>query len=406
MESLRELYRIGPGPSSSHSLGVRKACEYYYSFYPEADHYTVELYGSLSLTGRGHMSDKVIYDFFGKERTEVIFMDEITPVPNTMRFYTGDHENMMEIYSVGGGAIAVKDMPPTADPSVYPENSLTEINEVCTRNNWNYAQYVFEREPDIKDHLKQVKDQMITVVKRGLKDEGVLPGDLHLEKVAKQIYERSFNAEENVKNRLLISSYAYGAMEQSSSGETVVTAPTLGSSGIIAALIMYYNDRGVSEDKLLEGLAVAGIIGNVVKTNASISGRVGGCQAEIGTACAMGAALASHIEGLSNAQIEYAAEVGMEHNLGLTCDPVGGYVQIPCIERNGVGVLRSLDAMEYARYIGSFKPNRVSFDMVVSVMKHTGKHIPVEFKETSLGGLAIEVKLNEEKKRAEKLNRK
>lgn len=406
MESLRELYRIGPGPSSSHSLGVRKACEYYYSLYPEADHYTVELYGSLSLTGRGHMSDKVIYDFFGKERTDVIFMDEITPVPNTMRFYTGDHENMMEIYSVGGGAIAVKDMPPTADPDVYPENSLTEINEVCSVKGWNYAQYVYDREPDIKDHLKQVKDQMITVVKQGLEDEGVLPGDLHLEKVARQIYERSFTAEESIRNRLLISSYAYAAMEQSSSGKTVVTAPTLGSSGIIAALIMYYNDRGVSEDKLLEGLAVAGIIGNVVKTNASISGRVGGCQAEIGTACAMGAALASHIEGLINAQIEYAAEVGMEHNLGLTCDPVGGYVQIPCIERNGVGVLRSLDAMEYARYIGSFKPNRVSFDMVVSVMKHTGKHIPVEFKETSLGGLAIEVKLNEEKKRAEKLNRK
>ena len=399
MESLRELYRIGPGPSSSHSLGVRKACEYYYSKYPQYSHYTVELYGSLSLTGKGHMTDKVIYDYFGREKTDVIFMQEMTPVPNTMRFYTDDRQNEMEIYSVGGGAIAVKDLPPLTDPDVYPENSLSEIIDVCSRNNWSFAQYVYEREPGIQEHLKAVKDQMIAVIEQGLKEEGYLPGNLHLEKVARKIYRQALEAGPEVHDRLLVSSYAYAAMEQSSSGETVVTAPTLGSSGVVSALVMYYHAKGIPEDRILEGLAVAGIIGNVVKKNASISGAVHGCQAEIGTACAMGAALASHVEGLSNYQIEYAAEVAMEHNLGLTCDPVGGYVQIPCIERNGVGVLRSLDAMDYAKYIGSFKQARVSFDMVVSVMKHTGKHIPVEFRETSLGGLAIEVMLNEEKKK-------
>ncbi|MBQ1341998.1 MAG: L-serine ammonia-lyase, iron-sulfur-dependent, subunit alpha [Erysipelotrichaceae bacterium] len=399
MESLRELYRIGPGPSSSHSLGVRKACEYYYARYPERSHYTVELYGSLSLTGKGHMTDKVIYDYFGREKTDVVFMHDMTDIPNTMRFYCDDRQYEMEIYSVGGGAIAVKGLPPLADPDVYPENSLTEIASVCRENNWTFAQYVYEREPDIRDHLKTVKDQMVKVIKEGLTEEGYLPGILHLEKVAKKIYRQSQKAGPEVADRLLISSYAYAAMEESSSGKTVVTAPTLGSSGIISALVMFYTGKGVPEDRILEGLAVAGIVGNVVKKNASISGAVGGCQAEIGTACAMGAAMASHIEGLSNSQIEYAAEVAMEHNLGLTCDPVGGYVQIPCIERNGVAVLRSLDAMEYAKYIGSFKQNRVSFDMVVSVMKHTGKRIPVELRETSMAGLAIEVMLNEEKKK-------
>ena len=402
MESLRELYRIGPGPSSSHSLGVMKACEYYYRRYPDYSHYTVELYGSLSLTGKGHMTDKVIYDYFGRERTEVIFMKEMTPEPNTMRFYTGDHENMMEIYSIGGGAIAVRDMPPLADPDVYPENSLAEIVEVCIQNNWSFAQYVYDREPDIKEHLRAVKDQMVAVIDEGLKQEGFLPGELHLEKVARKIYRQAAEAGPEVHDRLTLTSYAYAAMEQSSSGKTVVTAPTLGSSGVVSAMVMYYAVMGIPEDRILEGLAVAGIFGNVVKKNASISGATGGCQAEIGTACAMSAALSSYIEGLSNAQIEYAAEVGMEHNLGLTCDPVGGYVQIPCIERNGIGVLRSLDAMEYAKYIGSFKQNRVSFDKVVSVMKHTGKKIPFEFRETSLGGLAVEVKLAEEKKRAER----
>ncbi len=399
MESLRELYRIGPGPSSSHSLGVRKACEYYYARYPEHSHYTVELYGSLSLTGKGHMTDKVIYDYFGREKTDVVFMQEMTDIPNTMRFYCDDRKNEMEIYSVGGGAIAVKGLPPLADPNVYPENSLTEIVDVCRKNNWTLARFVYEREPDIRDHLKTVKDQMVKVVSEGLTEEGYLPGILHLEKVAKKIYRQSQKAGPEVADRLLVSSYAYAAMEESSSGKTVVTAPTLGSSGIISALVMYYTQKGIPEERILEGLAVAGIVGNVVKKNASISGAVGGCQAEIGTACAMGAAMASHIEGLSNSQIEYAAEVAMEHNLGLTCDPVGGYVQIPCIERNGVAVLRSLDAMEYAKYIGSFKQNRVSFDMVVSVMKHTGKRIPVELRETSMAGLAIEVMLNEEKKK-------
>ena len=397
MESLRELYRIGPGPSSSHSLGVRKACEYYYCIYPGRVHYIVKLFGSLSLTGRGHMSDKVIYDFFGKDKVEVLFMDEPVEIPNTMEFYCveeGTKTNKMTIYSVGGGAIEIKGIPEIVNKKVYPQANLTEILEFCNEHDFTLDQYVFYYEPAIGEHLENVLEQIIKVVEDGLKGEGYLPGDLHLEKMAGKIYQQALQLDDEItKEKLLISSYSYAAVEESACGSMVVTSPTLGASGIVSGLLYYYYKKGYPKEKLIRGLAVGGVIGNVVKTNATISGANGGCQAEIGTACAMGAALASYMEGLSNHQIEYAAEVAMEHNLGLTCDPVGGYVQIPCIERNGVGVLRALDAKDYARYLGSMRMNRVSFDMVVNVMEHTGKQIPMELRETSLGGLALEMQL-------------
>lgn len=395
MESLKELYRIGPGPSSSHSLGVRNACAYYFDKYPNHTQYVVELYGSLALTGKGHMTDKVIEDYFGKDHVQVLFRHEQREHPNTMDFYTMDtgfRTNEMTIYSIGGGAIAVKGIERIVE-DVYPQKNLTEILAFCRRKVLTLAGYVYFYEPDIREYLVEIANQMIEVVNTGLNKIGYLPGDLHLQKIAGRIMKQAEDSSDPiVKEKLTLTAYAYAAMEQSSSGETVVTAPTLGSSGVVSALVCYYFDRGYDLEQLADGLAVAGIIGNVVKTNASISGAVGGCQAEIGTACAMGAAFSSYLEGLSNQKIEYAAEIAMEHHLGLTCDPVGGYVQIPCIERNGVATLRSLDAMNYAKYLGQIKNNKVSFDMVVEVMKYTGKKIPVELKETSLGGLAIELK--------------
>lgn len=395
MESLRELYRIGPGPSSSHSLGVRNGCEYYKHKYPDHERYLVELYGSLSLTGKGHMTDKVIYDYFGEDKVEVIFKKEMIEHPNTMVCYTvdeGEKNNETHIYSVGGGKIEVKGEANLVDEHVFPHEHLSEIMDYCEANDLSLAQYVLKFDEDIEAHLDVVLDQMLKVVDDGLKQSGYLPGELHLKKVAREIYKQALIVSDPaVKQKLEITAYAYAAMEESSSGKTVVTAPTLGSSGVISSLVYFYYNKGVSREKLVEALAVAGIIGNIVKTNASISGATGGCQAEIGTACAMGSGFACHLEGLSNHQIEYAAEVGMEHNLGLTCDPVGGYVQIPCIERNGVAALRCIDAMNYARYISIVKSNRVSFDMIVKVMNYTGKKIPVELKETSLGGLAIEL---------------
>ncbi len=397
MESLRELYRIGPGPSSSHSLGVRNGCKYYMNKYPDYEKYRVELYGSLALTGKGHMTDKVIENFFGRDKVEILWKHEDREHPNTMVITSlkdGKLINEETIYSVGGGKIEVKGVSDLVDPDVFPHDHLREIIRYCDKENIDLADYAFRFDEGIEEYLLTVLRQMLDVVERGLEGTGYLPGKLHLQKVAKEIYEQSLTAEDpTVRQKLEITAYAYGAMEESSSGHTVVTAPTLGSSGVVCSLVNYYYRHGVSEEKLVRGLAVAGLIGNVVKTNATISGAAGGCQAEIGTACAMGCGLASYIEGLGSNQIDYAAEIGIEHNLGLTCDPVGGYVQIPCIERNGVAALRCLDAMNYARYIGGIRKNRVSFDMVVNVMKHTGKKIPVELRETSLGGLALEVKM-------------
>ena len=397
MESLRELYRIGPGPSSSHSLGVRNGCKYYMNKYPDYEKYRVELYGSLALTGKGHMTDKVIEDFFGRDKVEILWKHEDREHPNTMVITSlkdGKWINEETIYSVGGGKIEVKGVSDLVDPDVFPHDHLREIIRYCDKENIDLAEYAFRFDEGIEEYLLTVLRQMLDVVERGLEGTGYLPGKLHLQKVAGEIYEQSLSAEDpTVRQKLEITAYAYGAMEESSSGHTVVTAPTLGSSGVVCSLVNYYYRHGVSEERLVRGLAVAGLIGNVVKTNATISGAAGGCQAEIGTACAMGCGLASYIEGLGSNQIDYAAEIGIEHNLGLTCDPVGGYVQIPCIERNGVAALRCLDAMNYARYIGGIRKNRVSFDMVVNVMKHTGKKIPVELRETSLGGLALEVKM-------------
>ena len=401
MESLRELYRIGPGPSSSHSLGVRRACQYYYSQYPDKDHYLCELYGSLSLTGRGHMTDKVIYDFFGKDKVEVVFKNDEVSEPNTMMLYTLEGNmktNKMVIYSIGGGAIRVEGVEHIVDDKVYKESSLTEIQKLCSDQKISLSQYVYNCEPDIKPYLKTVCRQMLKVVDEGLGKEGYLPGELHLKRVGGSIYRRISETDDpSVIQKLKLTAYAYSAMEENACGGTVVTAPTLGASGVLASLVKYYHEKGTSEDLIADGLAVGGLIGNLVKTNATISGAAGGCQAEIGTACAMGAAFASVLEGLTNREVEMAAEIAMEHFLGLTCDPVGGYVQIPCIERNGVAVLRSIDSMIYGDYFGEIKDNRVSFDMVVEVMNHTGRQIPIELRETSLGGLALEMNLHEVK---------
>lgn len=395
MESLKELYRIGPGPSSSHTLAVRNACLYYLDKFPNFDEYTVTLYGSLSLTGKGHMSDKIIEDTFVGKKVNVLFEDkQYDNHPNTLKFNTNKADNELIIYSTGGGAIEVKGIGDIVDKNVYPLNTLKDINEYCEINKLDYAEYVYKCE-DVKNYLIHVAKEMIREIDNGLKAHGDLPGPLGLKRVAYKLLEESKDCDdESVKQRLVLSAYAYSAMEENASGKTVVTAPTLGSCGVLSSVLKKYYDKGNSLDKLADGLAVAGLFGNLVKTNASISGAVGGCQAEIGTACSMAAAFASYMEGLNLKQIEIAAEIAMEHNLGLTCDPVGGYVQVPCIERNGVAALRSLDCMMYAKYLTPIKDNKVSFDMIVEAMNYTGQKIAMELRETSLGGLAEVVPIN------------
>lgn len=400
MESLKELYRIGPGPSSSHTIGVQNACKYYLEKHPNAYAYSITLTGSLALTGKGHMSDDIALSVFEGKNAEVKFdFNYKGKHPNTMLFScvnaAGLESNTLQIYSVGGGAIEVEGIGPLADPEVYPQKSIREILDFCDWLDCSIADYVYKYEPDVKEYLIAVAKQMHQTVDAGLQKEGILPGSLKIKKIAKEMFQKCLSIDdETVKQKILVSSYAYAAMEENASGGTVVTAPTLGSCGIMSALVNFYYDKGFDYDELADGLAVAGIFGNIVKTNATISGAQGGCQAEVGTACAMGAAFTSFLEGLSNKQIETAAEIAMEHNLGLTCDPVGGYVQVPCIERNGVGVLRSIDAMTYAKYLGGMKDSLVSFDMVVYTMNRTGDRIPIELKETSLDGLAKIVPLD------------
>lgn len=402
MESLKELYRIGPGPSSSHTIGVQNACLYYLSQYPDYPQYKVVLTGSLALTGKGHMSDVIIKRVMQEDRVRVEFNYQIEGKhPNTMIFSCLNgtkEEHIQTIYSIGGGAIAVEGKENLVDENVYPHQNLKQIMDFCQKAGFALPEYVYHYEPEIKPFLIQVAKQMMITVHEGLQKTGELPGELKIKKVAKELYQKAQAVTDSAtKERLIVSCFAYAAMEQNATGQTVVTAPTLGSCGIMSALVNYYHFKGIGVEKLADGLAVAGIFGNVVKTNATISGAAGGCQAEVGTACAMGAAFASYMENLNNRQIEYAAEIAMEHHLGLTCDPVGGYVQVPCIERNGVGVLRSLDSMMYAKYLSEIKENKVTFDMIVDTMKHTGNMIPMELRETSLGGLAEIVPLNNKK---------
>ena len=388
MESLKELYRIGPGPSSSHTLAIKRICECYLSRYPKADLYEVTLYGSLSLTGKGHMTDSVIEKTFYPQKVKIIFSDVWKEQPNTLTITDSLHP--LTFYSTGGGAFEIKGEGSTVNGKVYPETSMNEILNLCEEKHWDLVQYVLNYEPDILYYLETILKQMFSAINKGLNTTGILPGKLKIERISGKLYEDAkANNDPNERMILMVTSFAYASSEENASGGTVVTAPTLGSCGVLPAVLYYYEqERKVSFEKLVKALAVAGIFGNIIKTNATISGAQGGCQAEIGTACAMAAGALGYVEGLNNHQISYAAEIGIEHNLGLTCDPVEGYVMIPCIERNGVCALRAIDAAKYAKYIGRIKPNRVSFDMVVETMNDTGKMIPRELKETSLGGLA------------------
>ena len=401
MESLRELFKIGKGPSSSHTMGPERAAKIIKKRFGENAEYVVDLYGSLSMTGKGHLTDYIIHETLG-ENCQVNFCEETLPFhPNGMVFHIyqdGKLKDDITAYSVGGGSIVWEgeDDFSMSRKNVYREKSLKEILETLDRNAYSFYDYVMEHEnARFVDNLYEILDTMFDCVKRGLEKEGTIPGKLQLPRVAKQMYTQAINLPAgSERETLILSSYAYAVAEENASGQTIVTAPTCGSSGGLPAILYYcYKQLNVEKPRLIKALAVAGVFGNVIKNNASISGADAGCQAEIGSACAMGAALYAWILGLNNSLIEYAAEMGLEHNLGLTCDPVGGYVQIPCIERNGYAALRAIDCAIYAKNLGYVRKNKVSFDAVVNVMKNTGHDLNKAYKETSLGGLALEFDL-------------
>ena len=398
MKTLKELFRIGQGPSSSHTMGPRMAAQQYLIKHPEALHFRVTLYGSLAATGKGHLTDRAILDVLGEDRTEIVWHPEIVLDfhPNGMRFETistdGQASGSWLVFSVGGGALAEDGDQLVQSPDIYELDSLLDIKHWCEQRGKSYWEYVEEREgKDIWDYLEEVWMVMKAAVERGLEHEGVLPGCLKLRRKAPDYYIKAMGYNSNLQTRGLVFAYALAVSEENASGGRIVTAPTCGACGVVPAVLYHIQkSRKFPDRRILHALATAGLVGNVAKSRASISGAEAGCQAEVGVACAMAAAAANYIFGGSLATIEYSAEMGLEHHLGMTCDPICGLVQIPCIERNAHAAARALDANLYATYAEG--EHRISYDKAVEVMKQTGHDLPSLYRETSEGGLAKQYK--------------
>lgn len=395
MKSIREIYKIGKGPSSSHTMGPERAAKLFKSQTPQADAYRVILYGSLSKTGVGHGTDRVVSDVLSPLATEIIFSQETIPHshPNTLDFIAlkdGKEISTMRIESIGGGDIRIPGESLLDTPEVYPENSFAEIADFCK---WRYIEklsdYVELNEgEEIWDFLMEVWLTMKQSIKEGLSTTGILPGGLKVQRKAKYLHESS---EDGLVAGMIefkkIAAYAYAVAEQNADNGTIVTAPTCGACGVIPAVLKYAQDtRGFTDAQITRGLAAAGIIGSLTKRNASISGAECGCQAEIGTACSMAAAALAELYDQNLDQVEYAAEAAMEHHLGLTCDPICGLVQIPCIERNAVAAMRAMNACNLSFFLTGSR--NISYDMVCRAMHETGINLNHRFRETSEGGLA------------------
>lgn len=411
MKSIRELYRIGYGPSSSHTMGPRRAAEEFKKKYPDTASYTVELYGSLAATGKGHLTEKAIIDAFQPIAAKVVWKEtESLPLhPNGMIFKALDRRGTVSgdwtVYSTGGGAIRGKDDWNTPGPSVYPLTTMDEILQWTSDTGGNLWEFVEQHEgKEIWSYLEIVWDAMKDAIHCGLDNEGLLPGTLRLQRKASGYKTKSVNSSRIMREIGSVSAYALAVSEENAGGGKIVTAPTCGSCGVLPAILYFLRESyDFPEQRILRALATAGLIGNLVKENASIAGAEVGCQGEIGTACAMAAAAAAQLLGGTVSQIEYAAEMGIEHHLGLTCDPVEGYVQIPCIERNPAAAVRALHCASFA--IFSDGRHRISFDEVAQTMKETGHDMQKAYKETSQKGLAKNWRLSEKKKKNKRSGR-
>ncbi|MGD1819477.1 MAG: L-serine ammonia-lyase [Pleomorphochaeta sp.] len=410
MESIRELYKIGHGPSSSHTMGPRLATQMFLKDYPNANAYKVILFGSLAATGKGHLTNVAIEDVFYEigKKIEIIWKPEEFKVyhPNALTFFAYDENNNLIVektyYSVGGGSVEVEGELKANKVCLYDDrfDSMEKILAYCEQEGLQLWEFVKEIEgKSIVDFAQEIWSAMVRAIDEGLDSEGVLPGGLKLQRKASMYYSKSMNYTGSMKHNSELIAYALAVSEENASGNVIVTAPTCGSCGIVPSVLYYlYKNNKVKKKKILKALLTAGLIGNLVKHNASISGAEVGCQGEVGVACAMASAAATQVMGGSIYQIEYAAEMGLEHHLGLTCDPMLGLVQIPCIERNAMAAVRSLDHCTYV-LLGDGR-HKVSFDEVVAVMKETGQAIPPLYRETSLGGLAMIQKWKEDRKNA------
>ena len=399
MESIREIFKIGRGPSSSHTMGPQKAAQQFADQHPQAASFRISLYGSMAATGKGHLTDKAILQVFEKAQKPAtiewqshIFLPQH---PNGLMFEAlgadGGVIDSWTTFSIGGGDLSDTGLR-GAKALFYPHSQMATVMAWCQDQGTTFWEYVNRYEsPEIWDYLAEVWRVMKAAIERGLDTEGVIPGCLRLPRKASSFNIKAKGYQGSMQRRSLTFSYALAVAEENASGGEVVTAPTCGSSGVLPA-VLYLNQKhyDFSDQRIIRALATAGLIGNIIKTNASISGAEVGCQGEIGTACAMAAGAAVQLFGGTIAQIEYAAAMGMEHFLGLTCDPIAGLVQIPCIERNAMAAGRAIDANMYA--LLSDGRHLVSFDTVIEAMKRTGHDLPRIYKETAEGGLASLVK--------------
>lgn len=396
MESIREIYKVGKGPSSSHTMGPRKAALDFLENNKNSSSFQVTLFGSLALTGKGHLTDKAIEEVFKNKKLEIIWKPEERKEfhSNALLFKAYDEQNSLQAenlaYSVGGGRIvndADKDQMQMA-ANLYPYRTMAGILDWSQQTGKSYWEYVFEVEDDdFKQYLTDIWAQMKATIRDGLENEGVLPGPLGIRRKASSYYVRSKTMGRHLQNTSKLFAFALAVSEENANGGTVVTAPTCGSCGILPSVLLFLQESyQFTDQKIIRALATAGLIGNLIKENASISGAEVGCQGEVGAACSMASAAAAQLVGGSTGQIEYAAEIGLEHHLGLTCDPIAGLVQAPCIERNAHGAVRAIDAASFA--ILGDGTHLVSFDETVEAMKQTGHDLPSLYKETSLGGLA------------------
>ncbi len=394
MKSLRELYKIGCGPSSSHTMGPEKACKEFMARYPGADRFGAILYGSLAKTGRGHCTDRVIEKTLSPYPCTVEFREgeRDIPHPNTLDLiaYRGEEElGRSRAMSIGGGSILFENQTRTDTHDVYREHTFAQIAAECKARSIRLWEYVLEQEgTDLLSYMEEVWQTMKAAIRRGLDDSGILPGGLSVQKKARQLYgQQHIDETPETRENRMVCAFAFAVGEQNASGEVIVTAPTCGAAGVVPAVLYYQQQKHrCSDGEIIRALMSAGVVGNLIKTNGSISGAECGCQAEIGSACSMAAAALGELFGLSVDKIEYAAEIAIEHHLGLTCDPICGLVQIPCIERNAVAAMRAINAVSLASFL--WDSRKISLDNVIHTMRETGRDLSPSYKETSEAGLA------------------
>lgn len=396
MYSLKELYRNGLGPSSSHTIGPFRAGNIFKERFPQAASFQVTLQGSLAATGIGHFTDKAIEQALGAENVKIIWREDIWPEqhPNGMIFEALDEQKNIigtwAVFSVGGGALVDAGDNINSGDHKYPHKYFMEIMEYCKQENIELWQYVEKfDDKDIWDYLNNIRKTMIQSIHEGLENtDPYLPGPLRYSRRAPEVYQNAIKElNPTIREQGLLSAYALAVSEQNASMGEVVTAPTCGACGVLPSVLKYMQDTyHKSDEEINKALAVAGILGLLAKHNASISGAEAGCQAEVGVACAMAAGAAAYLMNFDIYHIEYAAEVAMEHHLGMTCDPLGGYVQVPCIERNATAAVRAIQSAYYVSLTGA--EHLITYDEVLQTMIETGKDMRDAYKETSIGGLA------------------